>query len=469
MLLLEHPRTAALDDEHDRIRMMEWAERNALQQPNSWDGFTVVPDQFLLMALRYQLVALEMALGTTHHTHTPNYLGEREEALRALIYRMTDRIVWQYWVLENRLGMLRGNPDPIDSTANIMFSGYLLLMLSMYRQATGDDRFDQPGALRFRWDETTEFRYSHSEIAEKVAENFRRSRLGLWACEPGWVFPYCNTVALLGLRMYDTIFGTDLADAVTDRFLHGLHTEFTAGDGDIVTVQAERFGFTMRPARGITNTAAHATLLGPIDPDFAWRTWHLFLDEEVQTGNYLRTEQAGSPAPTDADWGGEKNRANGLAAGLWLARDRDATVHAQLREALRALENPQTTYRPFAAGVHANGILGWSLGGGDTAWSRAVLDARPTTTGPRLVRATHPSPTSISVATAISDGRDHTTVLYPAGEHGRRRLRYDRLMPHRTYRVRGGLTRHVTADGTGHASIEADLTARHVLHLRPTN
>ncbi|MEB3369234.1 linalool dehydratase/isomerase domain-containing protein [Saccharopolyspora mangrovi] len=200
--------------------------------------------------MRYRIWAVFLLLATLRHTHTPAYCGYRDDALRALVQRMTDRPVWSYWRRENRWGMLRNSPDPIGGPANVMYSGYLLLMLSAYRQATGDDSFDEPGALRFRWDDGTEFAYSHTDIAEHVSANFQRSPLVLWPCEPGLVFPFCNSVALAGLRMYDTAAGTRHAEAVAPRFLHRLRTEFTAPDGDICTLQATRLGITARSARG---------------------------------------------------------------------------------------------------------------------------------------------------------------------------------------------------------------------------
>ncbi|WP_235878291.1 linalool dehydratase/isomerase domain-containing protein [Saccharopolyspora karakumensis] len=228
-------------DEDDRARLARWAETLALQPAHEWNGFGRFGDEYLLPAMRYRVWAVFLMLASLRHTHTPAYCGYRDDALRALVLRMTDKPVWRYWLRENRWGMLRDSADPIGSPANVMYSGYLLLMLSAYRQATGDESFDRPGALRFRWDDRTETAYSHTDVAERVSANFQRSPLVLWPCEPGLVFPFCNSVALAGLRMYDTCAGTRHAEAIAPRFLHRLRTEFTAPDGDICTLQASRF------------------------------------------------------------------------------------------------------------------------------------------------------------------------------------------------------------------------------------
>ncbi|MBQ0924867.1 linalool dehydratase/isomerase domain-containing protein [Saccharopolyspora endophytica] len=450
-------------DEDDRARLARWAETLALQPAHEWNGFGRFGDEYLLPAMRYRVWAVFLMLATLRHTHTPAYCGYRDDALRALVLRMTDKPVWRYWLRENRWGMLRDSADPIGSPANVMYSGYLLLMLSAYRQATGDDSFDRPGALRFRWDDRTEFAYSHTDVAERVSANFRRSPLVLWPCEPGLVFPFCNSVAMTGLRMYDTCAGTRHAEEIAPRFLHRLRTEFTAPDGDICTLQAGRFGFTARSARGITNTAPIAALLSPLDPDFAWRTWELLVAEELNSGHYARTDRAGSPAPTDADWGGGANRANALGWCMFLARARSAPWYRRLRDAARNLENPPAEFRMFDASVHANGILGLGAVTDERTW-RDMLLTPSRHTGPRLTEVPWPD---IAVVTATTDGRSHEAILRGTDAAQRRhRLGFDRLIPHRTYTVDGATTWEVTADATGRAVVEIDLRPRH--HLRLT-
>ncbi|WP_125092230.1 linalool dehydratase/isomerase domain-containing protein [Saccharopolyspora rhizosphaerae] len=459
------PSSDVPSDQADRARLARWAEALALQPSHEWNGFGGFDDEYLLPAMRYRIWAVFLLLATLRHTHAPACTGYRDDALRALVQRMTDRSVWSYWRRENRWGMLRGSPDPIGGPANVMYSGYLLLMLSAYRQATGDDSFDQPGALRFRWDDDTEFAYSHTDIAERVSANFQRSPLVLWPCEPGLVFPFCNAVALAGLRMYDTATGTRHAEALVPRFLQRLRTEFTAPDGDICTFQATRFGITARSARGITNTAQIAALLSPLDPDFAWRTWRLLLAEELLPGRYTRTDRAGSPAPTDADWGGGSNRANALAWSMFLARGRDESWFRALREAARALENPPGEQPPYRASVHANGVLGTGLLTDENAW-RCMLLTPARHAGPRLAEAPWPD---ITVVTATTDGRSHHAVLHPGTDTAprRHRLGYDHLVPNTTYTVRGATAPETTSNAHGRAVVEVDLQPHHHLHLTP--
>lgn len=452
-------------DQADRARLARWAEALALQPAHEWNGFGPFGDEYLLPAMRYRIWAVFLLLAALRHTHTPAYCGYRDDALRALVQRMTDRPVWSYWRRENRWGMLRNSPDPIGGPANVMYSGYLLLMLSAYRQATGDDSFDEPGALRFRWDDGTEFAYSHTEIAERVSANFQRSPLVLWPCEPGLVFPFCNSVALAGLRMYDTAAGPRHAEAIAPRFLHRLRTEFTAPDGDICTLQATRLGITARSARGITNTAQIAALLSPLDPDFAWRTWQLLLAEELLPGRYVRTDRAGSPAPTDEDWGGGSNRANALAWSMFLARARDDAWYRRLREAARGLENPPGHFAMFDASVHANGILGLGVVTDENAW-RNMLLTPSRHSGPRLTEVAWPD---IAVVSASTDGRCHEAVLHPGEDAAPRRhlLGYDRLSPNTTYTAHGATTPQITADAAGRAVVEIDLEPHHHLRLTP--
>ncbi|WP_433285664.1 hypothetical protein ACQPZQ_28290 [Pseudonocardia sp. CA-142604] len=463
---LERPDAHTLADEQDRLRVAAWAETLALQPPGSWNGFGGFADEYLLPAMRYRIWALAVSLSFLHYSHTPAYAGYRQEAIKSLIIRYTDRQVWQYWMKENRWGMLSNNPDPIGTPKNIMFTGYLLLALSMYARATGDNEtFNQPGALKFQWSPDTEFSYSHADIAQRVAANFEQSDMCLWDCEPGLTFPFCNSVALAGLQMWDSLMGSGRARTIAPVFLRRLREEFTAPDGDIITLQASRFGMSARAARGLTNTAQIAALLSPFDTGLEWRTWQLLVAEELESGRYRRPGP-GSPTPTDADWGtGEGNKANALAWMMFLARQRgEDGWYRSLREAAGEFETPEAL-QPFGVSVHATGVLGLGMVGREDAWGAMVAGpAQPSVSGPRLAEAPHPD---VAVATAVSRGKAHDTVLYPGRASGRYSLGFDRLTPGGRYIVSGAVNPSVTANVSGRATVEVDLTGRTLLRLRP--
>lgn len=469
------PGDDTVHDELDRVRLAAWLEQLVLHsEPDIWAGFGKFGDEYLLAAMRYRIWAAIVTLCYLHFCHTPAYSGYRVEAMQRLIALFTRREVWQYWIRENRWGLLRNSPDPIATSSNIMFTGYVALAIAMYRRATGDTRYDSPGSLVFTWHDGRQFLYDQPALVARMVTNFHRARLTLWPCEPQLVFPFCNSVALAALRMHDTATGSSHAAGITPRFLHRLHTEFTAPDGDLVPFQVSSFGAALRSPRGITNTAQVAALLGPLDPAFEWRTRHLLRREELETGLYLRTREPGSQAPTDRDWdGSHRNRANALGWSMFLAREHgEDTWYRKLREAARDLQTPEDAFQPFDTSVHASGILALGMVGRTGAWRDMLLGGehgpRP---GPRLAEADWPA---VAVATAHTDGHDHHAVLYPGPNtpqpaSARHEFGYDQLVPGRTYRVDGATVDQVTADSNGSAVVPVILTERTELQLRPAH
>jgi hypothetical protein len=155
-------------------------------------------------SVRYQLNWLQWALAIGQYTRTPAFSGYLAEGQRRLIERMRDRRIWGYWRGENIAGNLDFNADPVRKD-NIMFSGYLELMVGTYAVLNSDRRYDAPGALTLTWDGDHRFVYDHAGLSDVVENNFRTSRFGLFACEPTFVFPICNILGLLGLAYRDVL------------------------------------------------------------------------------------------------------------------------------------------------------------------------------------------------------------------------------------------------------------------------
>ncbi|MCJ1237821.1 hypothetical protein MMC14_005808 [Varicellaria rhodocarpa] len=119
----------------------------ASQMDGEWAHMgTQEPAQEFLDAYRYQLAVMTYATGAAHYHHLP--------AIRSI------REVWGYWYLTSQSGKLidpdikelrKPWADPIRRE-NIMYSGHLLLMVSLYSMLFNDDKYDQAGALTFHWD-----------------------------------------------------------------------------------------------------------------------------------------------------------------------------------------------------------------------------------------------------------------------------------------------------------------------------
>jgi hypothetical protein len=108
------------------------------------------------------------------------------------------------------------DPDPIygNGSSNIMFRGYFLLQLMLGKMISDDPSFDEP--VDIVYDDDIRFRYSAGEIAAGLDEQLRTPTdpqgsplvFGL-DCEVSKVFPYCMTIAGMGMQLHDRLHGTE--------------------------------------------------------------------------------------------------------------------------------------------------------------------------------------------------------------------------------------------------------------------
>lgn len=182
----------------EQLRFLRYLISVAAQPADAWDGFDDEA-QGPMQQYRYQVNALGWALAVYNYSHTPAYTGVLTAAQLTLFERAQQKAVWGYWYWQNLLGnwdFLKRRADPIDVPQNIMFSGYLNLQLAMYRQATGDNRFDRSESLVFEWSARQRFGFDHQEVNAITIRNFDQD-LCLSPCEPalsrgrtrGYVFP----------------------------------------------------------------------------------------------------------------------------------------------------------------------------------------------------------------------------------------------------------------------------------------
>lgn len=164
------------------------------------------PGQEFLDAYRYQLATMAYAAGLTHYHRLPALRGLFKPLIRGLIRKMLRREVWGYWYLTSQSGK-RCDPDlkelrkpwadPIVRE-NIMYSGHLLLMTSLYAMLFDDDVFERPASLTFNWDPMfwgmgpESFCYDNRSLQKAIlAEMERNGWVGV-CCEPNLVFIACN-------------------------------------------------------------------------------------------------------------------------------------------------------------------------------------------------------------------------------------------------------------------------------------
>ncbi|KAJ7146380.1 hypothetical protein C8R44DRAFT_13492 [Mycena epipterygia] len=201
--------------------------------PGEWPHMgTQVPGQEWLDSLRYQLSAMAYAAGAAHYHRLPALRSVFKTLLEDLIAKMMNREVWSYWYLTSQSGRkvdvdiqtLRTPwADPV-CRENIMFSGHLLLMVSLHAMLFDDDKYDAPDALVFHWNPIfwgmgpEKFSYTRSTLQEAVLKEMERENWMGVCCEPNCVFVVCNQFPIIAMRYNDVRNGTNIVDDVLKKY-----------------------------------------------------------------------------------------------------------------------------------------------------------------------------------------------------------------------------------------------------------
>lgn len=227
----------------EELQLMRYLVSVAGQPIDEWASFddeAVAP----LQRYRYQVNALGWALAMYQYSHAPAFAGALTSAQLALFQRAQHKAVWGYWYWQNLLGnwdFVKRRADPVGVPQNIMFTGYLNLQLAMFRQATGDSRFDSAESIVFDWSPRQRYTYTHQQINSIAIGNFDQD-LCLWACEPvvsrgrkrGLVFRYCNAVTTAGIAAMDVVNDTAFAAEIAVRVEKMMEREFMLGGNDLL-------------------------------------------------------------------------------------------------------------------------------------------------------------------------------------------------------------------------------------------
>lgn len=157
-------------------------------------------------AYRYQLATMAYAASVAHFHRVPALRSVYKSLLRRIIHKMLCREVWGYWFLTSHSGS-RTEPDRTEFRKpwadpvvreNIMYSGHLLLMTSLYGMLFDDDEFEKPNSLVFNWTPLfwgfgpEQFSYDVQSLQKAILAEMERNNWVGVCCEPNLVFVVCN-------------------------------------------------------------------------------------------------------------------------------------------------------------------------------------------------------------------------------------------------------------------------------------
>ena len=159
--------------------------------------------------LRYLIAFSAYSVAQTA-SHTPAWREPYRELLAGFIEKMLQRPAWEDWILVWD-GVSPLGPD------NIMYSGHLVYMMTLYRHLFGDTRYEVEGvdivdpALGIT--AHTDAHLLAQDLADQAAtysDAAGASTLSI-ACEPGRIFVPCNTPHRVHQVLYDRLYGTSLS------------------------------------------------------------------------------------------------------------------------------------------------------------------------------------------------------------------------------------------------------------------
>ncbi|EIT73383.1 hypothetical protein BDV35DRAFT_337542 [Aspergillus flavus] len=245
------------------------------------------PGQEWLDAYRYQLATMAYAAGAAHFHRLPALRSIFQSLLSGLIHKMLRREVWGYWFLTSHSGkfvdpdikrLRQPWADPVVKE-NIMYSGHLLLMVSLYTMLFNDDKYNQEGALTFNWSPIfwgmgpEKFSYTRESLQKAIlAEMEREKWLGV-CCEPNCIFIVCNQFPIIALRYNDVRDGTNVATEVLSKYTAAWEAKGMAGPNGLFISWYSPKQDTKRPALDLGFTAWATAFMNAWNPILANETF----------------------------------------------------------------------------------------------------------------------------------------------------------------------------------------------------
>jgi hypothetical protein len=425
----------------------------ALQPVDSWNGFPM-DDTWQDGALRYQICTMSWNLAMGQYTQLPAFHGYLNQAQENLIRKHIDRKTWNYWYWESMWGNMRADKNPVHID-NIMLTGFLGVSLGMFETSSGTSPFAAPGALTFKWDDKTQFPYSHQSLLEEVVNNYKRYDVGWFPCEPKWIYSMCNLVGRTALGFHDKRHGTNLSGQIAERFDKTMHDEMMMPDGRIKVCTSSLFGFQVPSLSGLFGETWGIRFLTPHAPEQAERLWQIlkqdFISRKPDGSLDFKLLPLGWDTRKPADFS-KWPELNPLIMTLWAALEMgddeiiDATRKTMDERYGEGIADSMTWSR-------RNTVRDMVNKGLPEHWAK----------GPILADARYPQAV---VTRAVSDGSALNLVLHPGAGPCQAELGFARLIPGRRYAVQQlNTSLLVNADGT--ARMTVPLSGRVELDIVP--
>lgn len=181
---------------------------------------------------RYQIAFMAYAAGAAHYHRLPALRSVFRGLLEKLIAKMLHKDVWTYWYLTSQSGkkldpdlkeLRKPWADPVCKE-NVMYSGHLLLMVSLYSMLFDDDRYEEADSISFNWSPMfwgmgdQRFSYNRTQLQDTILSQMESTGFMGVCCEPNLVFIICNQFPIIATRYNDVRKGTNILDGVLSNY-----------------------------------------------------------------------------------------------------------------------------------------------------------------------------------------------------------------------------------------------------------
>jgi hypothetical protein len=461
-----------LDD--DQLKLARYLLNASVRELGDFSGF----DPFkrpVLTDNRYQFPSVGYALMIMQAKYTPNFHGYLTQAQRFIIDAITDPRTCGYWKKTSLIGYWEYNPDPIKK-ANIMLSGWMMPVMTGYGAQSGDRRFEEEGALKFRPfadNPNRSYNYSLRGAVECLYKQYHSKMYPymLIPCEPHVAFPICNSYGILGMLIYDRDHGTHYCEDIYDDLYKYLTDNFVEAEGSFALRRQYIYGLRFIPESQIgydpMADVQNYLMYAPIFPGLAKRNYALVRKHalEIKDGvTYIK----GRNWEDIFDMATMQKNPSLVMSNLEMvaAEYGDTEILEGLRNAeklyLERSKDPRYfRFKDVPLVVMANFAIGRFLHQGD--WKDIILRGPDKTafTGPLLTDCKFPE---VLVAKAMSHGSDLDLVLYNGEEAGPQEITIERLKPGGSYMIEGS-DKRFNADNEGKAVLTVLLDGRTPVHI----
>eukprot|EP00929_Paragymnodinium_shiwhaense_P049134 TRINITY_DN24800_c0_g3_i1.p1 TRINITY_DN24800_c0_g3~~TRINITY_DN24800_c0_g3_i1.p1 ORF type:complete len:544 (-),score=55.23 TRINITY_DN24800_c0_g3_i1:37-1668(-) len=284
----------------------------------SWAGLPEQPRQVGQEdSARYPLAFAAYAVASASFEHTPAARSGPAKMLHNIFTRLNDYRVWAYWsmkrscaqpwtaackLLDKSMCDIAAKwyekdptcPDPL-TRANVMLSGHVAQVGSLF-EAFGDDRLSTEGWMlqHGNWSQRFTLPSLFKALGEQAVET--QAMGGGITCEPGMVYPSCNSHVHSAYRLYDAVRHTREHENLTLAWKHFLanHTSPSTREWLFTVLMRDRNDGSL--ARSIRGCGSHDGWV------LAWLSAWQGGEELEQRGttNFLENKRWTFPKPGQA-------------------------------------------------------------------------------------------------------------------------------------------------------------------------